>query len=494
MNAAADTELLCALYAEVSQHLDLTESAPALFTILARAGALAGLALLRWEPGSASLQPVAHAGASPAVRVAVPTPHADELVRWGRAGRASRWLSRGEARLPRLLVPEGTPGPIVAVPLVTTELRGVLLLFGAEGGLAERADLLAAPFGAALENDHRLQELRRLRERAEGDRATLLARLHREDVGGAIVGATAGLAEVMRRVAQVAPTDAPVLILGETGSGKEVVARALHEQSRRSAGPFLRVNCGAIPAELVDTELFGHEKGAFTGAVAQRKGWFERADGGTLFLDEVAELPLAAQVRLLRVLQDGTVQRVGGQANLVVSVRLVAATHRDMATMVRDGSFRQDLWYRVSVFPLALPSLRDRPGDIGALASHFAAQSGERLYGRRLLLAPNDEALLRGWSWPGNVRELAAVIERAAILGGGHGLDVATALGGAGVGGKGRGGGDERSILEEAVRTSHGRIEGPFGAAAALGVNPHTLRSRLRRVGIEWSGFRPSRD
>ena len=499
MPSPADTELLCALYAEVSQHLELAESAPALFAILSAALPLTGLAVLRWDAAAARLEPVAVAGEAAVARTALPTPQADELTRWGRAGLPRRWLSRGEARLPRSLCAEGAVGPIVALPLVGADLEGVVVAFGAGPELLDRAALLGAPIRAALENDRRVHELRRLRERAEGDRAALLNRLRREDVSGAIVGATGGLATVMRRVAQVAPTDAPVLILGETGSGKEVVARALHEQSRRASGPFLRVNCGAIPAELVDSELFGHEKGAFTGAVAQRKGWFERADGGTLFLDEVGELPPAAQVRLLRVLQDGTVQRVGGQGTLGVSVRLVAATHRDMATMVREGSFRQDLWYRISVFPVALPSLRERPGDIGALARHFAAQSGERLYGRPLQLAPADEVRLAAWSWPGNVRELASVIERAAILGGGHGLDVATALGGTHPEGTARPRAeadlhrDERGLLEAAVRAAKGRIEGPFGAAAALGVNPHTLRSRLRRAGVEWSRFRPTR-
>jgi transcriptional regulator with GAF, ATPase, and Fis domain len=500
---ATDTEFLCDLYAEVSQHLDLEESVPVLFARLRQDGLLIGIAILRWEAESARLEPVVAAGEAPVERRALPTPHADELVRWGRARRPGRWLSRGEARLPRLLVGEGAAGPLVAVPLGESELAGVLVLFGAGPAVSERADTLAAPFRAALANHERVHELRRLREAAEGDRAALLARLSRQDVSGAVVGATTGLAEVMRRVAQVAPTDAPVLILGETGSGKEVVARAVHEQSRRAAGPFLRVNCGAIPAELVDSELFGHEKGAFTGAVATRKGWFERADGGTLFLDEVAELPLAAQVRLLRVLQDGTVQRVGGHTQLAVSVRLVAATHRDMATMVHDGSFRKDLWYRVSVFPVALPALRERPGDIAPLGRHFAAQSGQRLYGRPLLLSADDERALGRWSWPGNVRELAAVIERAAILGGGHRLDVATALGSPAPGATPTAAppvpvapvepGDERERLERAVREARGRIEGPFGAAAALGVNPHTLRSRLRRLGVAWAVHRPRR-
>ncbi len=176
----------------------------------------------------------------------------------------------------------------------------------------------------------------------------------------------------------VADSDVPVLILGETGSGKEVVARAIHERSERKTGPFLRVNCGAIPSELVDSELFGHERGSFTGASAQRRGWFERADGGTLFLDECGELPLAAQVRLLRILQDGTFMRVGGEDTLHVDVRVIAATHRDLQNMIERKTFRADLWYRLSVFPIRLPPLRERSGDIPALVDHF---SNRRLLG-----------------------------------------------------------------------------------------------------------------
>ena len=183
----------------------------------------------------------------------------------------------------------------------------------------------------------------------------------------------------MEQVQLVAPSDTPVLILGETGSGKEVVARAIHSRSRRASGPFLRINCGAISPDLVDSELFGHERGSFTGAVAERKGWFERADCGTLFLDECGELPLPAQVRLLRVLQDGTFQRVGGERPMHVDVRVVAATHRDLPAMVASGQFREDLWYRIAVFPVRLPPLRERLTDIPALATHFALRAAKRL-------------------------------------------------------------------------------------------------------------------
>ena len=220
-----------------------------------------------------------------------------------------------------------------------------------------------------------------------------------------VVGADAGLRDVMERVAQVARSNAPVLLLGETGSGKEVVAREVHRGSDRAAGPFVRVNCGAIPGDLIDSELFGHERGSFTGAVSQRKGWFERADGGTLFLDEVAELPLPAQVRLLRVLQDGLVLRVGGEEPITVDVRVIAATNQDLRTMMREGRFRENLWYRLAVFPINLPALRDRIGDLPALAMHFAQRAAARL--GLPVRAPTDEdtRLLCAYEWPGNIRE-----------------------------------------------------------------------------------------
>ncbi len=215
-----------------------------------------------------------------------------------------------------------------------------------------------------------------------------MSRLDRQDITDSIVGAETGLRPVMERVEQVAASDVPVLILGETGSGKEVIARAIHRRSRRAAGPILRVNCGAIPPELIDSELFGHERGSFTGAAATRSGWFERADGGTLFLDEIGELPAAAQVRMLRVLQDGSFERVGGHTPITVDVRVVAATNADLASLIAQGKFREDLWYRINVFPIHLPPLRQRPTDIPAFAAHFAARAGKRLGGRSLAPSP----------------------------------------------------------------------------------------------------------
>ncbi|KAF0102349.1 MAG: transcriptional regulator containing GAF AAA-type ATPase and DNA binding domain [bacterium] len=382
--------------------------------------------------------------------------------------------------------------------------------------LFERIELLAGQCtGSDAELDDFLAELanhlgpaaRHLLLRLAEERRT--ARLKRAGLNEAIVGAEDGLREVMAAVRQVARSDAPVLILGETGTGKEVVARAVHSHSRRSGGAFLRVNCGAIPPELIDSELFGHERGSFTGAVGTRKGWFERADGGTLFLDEIGELPPAAQVRLLRVLQDGSFQRVGGERVLNVDVRLVAATNRDLRRAVTEGAFREDLWFRVAVFPIPLPPLRERPQDIPALAAHFALRAAERLGLPPRMPDAADLALLAAYPWPGNVREFASVMERAAILGDGRKLEVARALGvvppavamlPAAVATQVVLHGGEaapvsfveasRRHIEDALRRCHGRVEGPFGAARLLEMNPHTLRSKMRRLGIEAKHYR----
>src|SRR5262249_814758 len=272
-------------------------------------------------------------------------------------------------------------------------------------------------------------ELMALREAAEAEKQSLLRRLGRAEEGETIIGAAGRLRPVMERVDLVSRSDVPVLLFGETGSGKEVIARAIHIRSTPGNGPFIRVNCGAIPLDLIDTELFGHEKGSFTGAVNTRRGWFERADEGTLFLDEIGELPLAAQVRLLRVVQEGVFERVGGERPRTVEVRIVAATHRDLATMAQDGSFREDLWYRLAGFPIMLPPLREHPEDIAALAEHLARRAAVRFGFALQLPSPQDLTLLTNYAWPGNVRELATVIDRAAILGAGKSLEIAKALG-----------------------------------------------------------------
>jgi transcriptional regulator with GAF, ATPase, and Fis domain len=323
-----------------------------------------------------------------------------------------------------------------------------------------------------------------------------------------LIGGDTGLAAVMSRARLVSRSSAPVLLFGETGTGKEIIARAVHEQSTHRSGPFHRVNCGAIPSELIDSELFGHEPGAFTGAVARRKGWFEQADGGTLFLDEVGELALAAQVRLLRVLQDGEVVRVGGERPIKVRVRIVAATHRDLPAMVEAQAFREDLYYRLAVFPIVIPPLRDRPSDIRAFAEYFAERAANRFGLRAVPIADDDVRVLAEYRWPGNVREMAAVMDRAVLIGQGRALDVTGALGhgprtAPTPARSGNGPGPLAGIepldvvitrhIEAALHRSHGRIEGPHGAARVLGVNPHTLRARMRKLRIDWRGFRPPR-
>jgi hydrogenase-4 transcriptional activator len=289
-----------------------------------------------------------------------------------------------------------------------------------------------------------------------------------------------------------------------------VIARAIHTRSPRAPGPFIRVNCGAIPPDLIDSQLFGHERGSFTGALEMRKGWFERADGGTLFLDEIGDLPPAAQVRLLRVLQDGQLERIGGQQPIRVDTRIVTATHRDLTLMVREGRFREDLWYRIAVFPVLLPPLRERREDIAELARHFARRSATRFGLTPRLPSPQELAALTAYAWPGNVRELAAVIDRAVILGNGERLEIVPALGigavhdppgattappapwDAGPAGDRVAPLDAamRQHIESALVATRGRIEGLHGAARLLRVNPHTLRARMRRLGIPWGRFR----
>ncbi len=441
----------------------------------------------------------------------------DRLIQWCRRGELIRDKADAVHRRFTGLVPEGTSGEVLAGPLNTQDgPAGALVLiaqpprsFDAEH--EQLLKVLLEPFTVALENDRRLRELTALREKVEAENRSLLTKLGRNDLSEAIVGAESGLRPVMERVDIVARADIPVLILGETGSGKEVVARAIHKQSRRNNGPFLRVNCGAIAPELVDSELFGHERGSFTGATSLRKGWFERADRGTLFLDECGELTPAAQVRLLRILQDGTFERVGGERQIHVDVRVVAATHRDLQSMVGEGTFREDLWYRLAVFPIHLPPLRDRPEDIPALAAHFSLRAAKRFGLAACTPTPEDINLMATYAWPGNVRELAAVIERAALLGDGRRLDVATALGVSPQVNQTQvvnsqfplvtastNGDSAFSSLEDAMRQhietalvrTQGRIEGPRGTAKLLGINPHTLRARMRKMKIDWDRFR----
>jgi transcriptional regulator with GAF, ATPase, and Fis domain len=315
---------------------------------------------------------------------------------------------------------------------------------------------------------------------------------------------------LFKAIRLVSATDATVLILGETGTGKELIARAIHDTGSRSRGPLVRVNCAAIPGTLIESELFGHERGAFTGAMARREGRFALADGGTIFLDEVGELPLDLQAKLLRVLQEGEFEPLGSARTKKVNVRVIAATHRDLGQMVRDGRFRDDLYYRLNVFPLIAPPLRERQDDLVLLAESFVARFAARM-GRRIEpLGPADVQRLRHYDWPGNVRELQNIIERALILAGGGNLDLARAMPGdlsvpaeppgavrapAASSAPDAGGPCrvltapelqmlERENIVRALELTSWKLSGPNGAARLLGLPTSTLASRMKALKV----------
>ena len=492
------------LWREVGRHLALAEILEALAVFLRTRMALAHLTVWHLDGAQLALAPLASSQAGPLMYPST------QSVTLSKAGHRTlrEWLASHpvsfpgrDMALPALLAPLMQPTSKSATALLTmTDLQhkpcGVVVAVFSHNVVSERSRRLLAqarePLAAALQNELRHRAMDALRASADAERQSLLHRMGRESLDNVIVGASEGLKLVLQRVDQVARVDASVLLLGETGSGKEVVARAIHERSSRAHCPILRVNCGAVPQELIDSELFGHEKGSFTGAGNQRRGWFERADGGTLFLDEIGELPLAAQVRFLRVLQEGVLFRVGGEQLVKVNVRIIAATHRDLAAMVSRGEFREDLWYRIAVFPILIPALRERQQDIPALAHHFAQRAAVKLGLPQRLPNDDDIALLRTYDWPGNVREMATVIERAALLGEGRRLAIAAALGLATTRTHQQSNSSILLTLDQvmaqhiklALETTQGRIEGAHGAAKMLGINHNTLRSRMRKLGI----------
>jgi len=309
-----------------------------------------------------------------------------------------------------------------------------------------------------------------------------------------MVGESPVMRCVLDRVARVAPTGATVLVTGETGTGKELVARAIHVGSPRARRPFVRVNCGALAEGVVASELFGHERGSFTGALERRKGRFEQANGGTIFLDEVGELPPALQVALLRVLQEGEFERVGGTETLKTDARVVAATNCDLDEAVREGRFRSDLLFRLNVFPVAMPSLRERKGDVALIAAHYARQYATKLGKRIRGVSPTAMEALIAYPWPGNIRELQNLVERAVILACSELLELADfELPGPATARSDAEPTDERQSIEAALRAARGRVYGPDGAAASLGMAPSTLDFRIRRLGIDKFAFRAAR-
>jgi formate hydrogenlyase transcriptional activator len=355
---------------------------------------------------------------------------------------------------------------------------------------------VSRPVATAVANALAFEEIEALRARLEEENRALKEEIDSAAAAGGIIGASDGLRAVLERVERVAGTDATVLITGETGTGKEIIARAIHRASSRAGRAMIKVNCAALAEGLVASELFGHEKGAFTGALERRRGRFELATGGTIFLDEVGDLPPPVQVSLLRVLQEGEFERVGGSQTLRTDARVVAATNRDLEDVVREGRFRSDLYFRLNVFPIHVPPLRERADDIPLIAEYYVHHYGRRLGKTVRGIAPPAMARLREYRWPGNVRELQNVVERALILARGAVLDVCDfEIGSPDTGARapadrGEGPDGERRVIEAALAASRGRVSGPEGAAEALAVPPSTLESRIRRLGVDKHAFR----
>jgi len=393
-----------------------------------------------------------------------------------------------------------TPGPeAITIPITVGGHRvGVLSVGERPDGrrfsseVREKVGMLADLMALAVQSGE--QKLALERARSEGRRAAEVPPAMMIDDGADsidfedIIGDSGVLRVAIGRVLEVAPTDASVVLLGETGTGKELFARAVHNRSRRRGRPFVRVNCAALPPTLIETELFGHERGAFTGAVAMRRGRFELADRGTLFLDEIGDLPLDVQAKLLRVLQEGEFERVGSSESRAVDVRVVAATHHDLEAAVHEGRFRMDLYYRLNVFPISLPPLRERVDDIPRLTWFFVNRRQRALNRKITSIPPGVMSALQQHSWPGNVRELENVVERAMI----HSTGDTLWLDDGPLMHNWRPAAEdstleevERQHIERVLRRCRWRVNGPGNAAETLGMHPNTLRFRMKKLGIE---------
>src|SRR5262245_54849445 len=351
---------------------------------------------------------------------------------------------------------------------------------------------------AALEKA--FDEIKRLKDRLQDENLALREEIDQASMFEEIVGASGTLKTVLSHVSKVAPTDSTVLISGETGTGKELIARAIHKHSRRADRAFISLNCAATPPSLIASELFGHEKGAFTGAVQQHRGRFELARSGTILLDEIGEIPMDTQVALLRVLQERQIERVGGSRAIPVDVRVIAATNRDLSTAIAAGTFRSDLFYRLNVFPIHVPPLRKRPEDIQILVEYFVKRFAEKMAKRIRKIEKRTLELCERYQWPGNIRELQNIVERSVILCSGDTFSIdeawLTSHGALRVDGS-----DplpqtlqdqEKDMIETALARSRGKVAGPSGAAAKLGIPPSTLESKIKQLGIEKRRFTAS--
>jgi transcriptional regulator with GAF, ATPase, and Fis domain len=415
----------------------------------------------------------------------------------------SEWIAR-----PHWAAQEGIRS-FAGQPLIFRDERlGVLAIFSRERLDAREFSWLrvfADHAAVALANARAFEEIARLREQLELENAYLQEEVTVALAFGDIVGQSSAIHKVLEQVELVAPTDASVLIVGESGTGKELVARAVHDRSRRRERPLIKVNCGAIPHELFESEFFGHVRGAFTGAVRDRIGRFQLADGGTLFLDEVGEIPLELQSKLLRVVQEGQFERIGEEATRQVDVRIIAATNRDLRKEAEANRFRQDLYFRLSVFPITVPPLRERSEDIPLLASRFLSLACQDFHAPPLTLTERHVQLLQSYDWPGNARELQHVIERSVIMsrGGPLRLDLdreraispvrrqssaeTTKPADAALVTEAKRKHEERANILAALERAHGKLYGPGGAAELLGVKPSTLASRMKKMGLKRS-------
>lgn len=386
---------------------------------------------------------------------------------------------------------------MINLPLLVRDVcMGTLNIGSVQAGDPDIGDLeflrqVATQIAYAIDHVRAYEQIDQLREQLARENEYLVEEIRLTHNFGAMVGISPAFKTILSLAQAVAPTSSTVLLTGATGTGKELLARAIHELSPRREKAFVRVNCAAMPAGLVESELFGHERGAFTGADQRRLGRFELANGGTLFLDEIGDMPLEAQSKLLRVLQDGNVDRVGGTQSVPVDVRIIVATNSDLAEAIAQGRFRSDLFYRLHVFPIAIPPLRERIEDIPVLACHFLEHYSARLKRSCHDIEPRSMERLVQYSWPGNVRELQNVIERAMILSHSSVLEIQEALTKSDSAARLKPSTKledmERVHILRTLEQTQWRIEGSQGAAALLGLNPSTLRSRLKKLGLKKS-------